>query len=114
MVPQLKLARGNDWSILQYHIAESYLLMNDLDSAQREFLRLQYENKGIADWLANAHDGLAKCYIAQSRYSDAIQELEEIIRRFGPSSAFGLQAGETVRQLKQIQVNESPRNSDRR
>jgi TolA-binding protein len=102
--PQLKTAKGDDWSMIQYHIAESYRLMNDLDSAQREFLRLRYENKGIADWLANALEGLAKCYIAQNRYPEAIKELEDIVRRFGPSSAFGFQAGETARRLRDLQA----------
>ncbi|MDA0744960.1 MAG: tetratricopeptide repeat protein [bacterium] len=105
IIPLLKLTQGNQWSLLQYTVAESYYLLADYESAKREYLRLQYDNQGVADWIANAHDGLAKCYIAQGNYREAIQELEKIQQKFGSASPFGVSAGNRIKELQSLLQN---------
>jgi len=53
---------------------------------------------------------LADCYEARGAYKEAIQELEEIQRRFGPTSNFGITAGDRIGKLQSLIVN-APRYS---
>jgi TolA-binding protein len=108
--PLQKVVKGDDWSSVQHTIALSYLALKDIESATREFLKLQYQFQGSALWLASAHYGLADCYEARGAYKEAIQELEEIQRRFGPTSNFGITAGDRIGKLQSLIVN-APRYS---
>jgi TolA-binding protein len=101
-MPLLKVVKGDDWSSVQHDIARSYFALKDYESATREFLKMQYQFQGSANWLASAHYGLADCYEARGDYGEAMQELEEIQRRFGPTSNFGVTAGERIRRIQSL------------
>ena len=101
MVPLLKLVDKNDqWSSVQFSIAESYFLLDEYDNARREFLKIRYNARGSTNWIASAQFYVARCYAAQGEYRRAIQELEEIKIRFGATSDFGLQAEQTIREFQ--------------
>ncbi len=100
LTPVLKDLSGDDWSIAQNIIAESYRLMGDLDGALREYLKLVYNHQGSTNWIATAHMGRARSFEAQGRPNEAIAELEKIRAKFGSSSAFGLQAGNMIERLR--------------
>ena len=100
--PLLKVVKGDDWSSIQHDIARSYFALKDYESATREFLKLQYQFQGSTNWLASAHYGLADCYEGRGEYHQAIRELDEIRRRFGSTSDFGLTAGDRIRQLESV------------
>ncbi len=108
LTPLLKIARENDWSSVQYEIAECYFKMGDYDSAKREYLKLRYNFQGLTEWLANAYVGIARCYEAQGNYRKAIAELEEIRRRFGAASDFGVHAGIRIRELQKHLDTDQP------
>ncbi len=100
LTPQLRDLDENEWSSVQYTIAQCYLKMGAHESARREFLKLRYKFKGSANWLASALYGLAESYEAQGDYKLAIQELEEIQDRFGSASDFGVHAQNRIQDLE--------------
>lgn len=102
LTPLLKNAEGNDWSTIQYWLAESHFGLGDFERAKREYLKLKYQFQGSTQWLASAQDGLANCYEAQGNYKEAIRELRDIQRREGAASDFGLQAGKRIELLKAL------------
>lgn len=102
LTPLLRTAEGNDWSGIQYTIAQSHFALGDYDSAIREYLKLQYQFQGEPRWRANANYGLADCYEAKGNFQEAIRELKAIQRREGAASDLGLQAGERIELLKAL------------
>ncbi len=102
LTPLLKDAGGNDWSTIQYWLAQCHFGLGDYESAKREFLKLQYQFQGSSQWLASAQDGLANCYEAQGKFREAIRELEAIRRREGAASDLGLQAGRRIEMLQAL------------
>ncbi len=100
LTPLLRTAEGNDWSGIQYTIAQSHFALGDYDSAIREYLKLQYQYQGEPRWRANANYGLADCYEAKGNFEEAIRELKAIQRREGAASDLGLQAGKRIELLK--------------
>ena len=102
LTPLLKDAEGNDWSVIQYTIAQSHFGLGDFESATREYLKLLYQYQGDPQWRANANYGLADCYEARGNFREAIRELEAIRRREGAASDFGLQAGKRIELLKTL------------
>ena len=107
LTPLLKIVEKDNWSLVQYDIAECYFKMGDYDSAKREYLKLRYNFQGSTQWLASAYAGIAFCYEAQGSYQKAIAELEEIRRRFGSTSDFGTHAGDYIQKL-QKHLNTDP------
>ncbi len=99
--PLLKVAtREHEKANIQYAIAERYFALGDYANAQREFLILRYDPKASGLWIASAQMKIAECYAEQGQLEQAIQELEEIKRRYGASSNYGLGAEKRIRQLK--------------
>lgn len=102
LTPLLKNAEEDDWSTIQYWLAESHFGLGDFERAKREYLKLKYQFQGSTQWLASAQDGLANCYEAQGNYNEAIRELKDVQRREGAASDFGLQAGKRIEMLKAL------------
>lgn len=102
LTPLLKNAEGDDWSTIQYWLAESHFGLGDFERAKREYLKLKYQFQGSTQWLASAQDGLANCYEALGNYKEAIRELKDVQRREGAASDFGLQAGKRIELLKAL------------
>ncbi len=102
LTPLLKNAEGNDWSTIQFWLARSHFGLGDYESAKREYLKLLYQFQGAPQWAASAHDGLATCYEAQGKFTEAIRELKAIQRREGAASDFGLQAGKRIEMLEAL------------
>ena len=108
LVPLLKVTAKDDWSLVQYTIAECYQKMDDPERAKREYLKLLYNNQGSTMWLASAHYGLADCAVAQGDYRQAIQELQTIRKKFGSASDFGLQAADRIRNIQHLLNTAAP------
>ena len=108
LVPLLKITAKDDWSLVQYTIAECYQRMEDPERAKREYLKLLYNNQGSTMWLASAYYGLADCSVAQGDYQQAIQDLETIRKKFGSASDFGLQAADRIRNIQHLLNTAAP------
>lgn len=106
LIPLLSLSETeDDRASIRYMIAENYFKMGEYNNARREFLVLRYNKDISPNWIASAQVMIARCYAAQGDINQAIAEYEEIKRRFGPTSDFGLAA---EKELRTLEKNRSP------
>lgn len=97
----LRTAAGEDEAEIQYNIAQTYYDMGNFRQALLEFLRIPYLEMGAKyDWATAAKSQAAECYVKLQQYQEAIDLYEEILKKHGHASDYGLFAKQRIQELK--------------
>jgi tetratricopeptide (TPR) repeat protein len=99
----IKSASGEDEAEIQFNIAETYFAKNNFEQALLEYLRIPYLTLGKKfDWASAAKSQAAECYVKLSKYNEAINLYNEIIKSSGGASEYGLFAKQRIDQIRAL------------
>ncbi len=102
----LKTASGEDEAEIQYHIAQTYYDRGQFQQALIEFLRIPYLQLGSKfDWATAAKSQAAECYVKLEQYPSAISVYEDIIKKHGHASEYGLFAKQRLTEIRKLIKN---------
>lgn len=99
----IKTASGEDEAEIQYNIAETYFAKGNFEQALLEYLRIPYLTMGEKfDWSSAAKSQAAECYVRLRKYDEAIRLYEEIAKKAGPNSEYGLFSKQRIQEIRQL------------
>lgn len=99
----IKTASGEDEAEIQYNIAETYFAKGQFEQALLEYLRIPYLTMGEKfDWSSAARSQAAECYVRLRKYEEAIRLYEEIVKKSGANSEYGLFSKQRILEIRQL------------
>ncbi len=99
----IKTASGEDEAEIQFNIAETYFAKGNFEQALLEYLRIPYLTLGKKfDWASAAKSQGAECYVKLSKYDEALNLYNEIIKTSGSGSEYGIFAKQRMDQIRAL------------
>ncbi len=98
-----RTASGEDEAEIQYNIADTYFAMGNFEQALLEYLRIPYLTMGAKfDWASAAKSQAAECYVKLKKYQEAVGLYEEILKKNGANSEYGLFAKQRIEEIRRL------------
>jgi TolA-binding protein len=102
LLPQDNKTRLDKWMVqARYQIGECWFNLSEYDKAMAEFVSVEVNAQGYPDWRAKSVLEMGRILIAQKKYDDAKQRLQEVLKRFPKTNA----AKVALKYLDELRLN---------